>query len=423
MGQTAQGDYANIWLRRADTMILATAEALDAVDPLAQWRAKFVCPPGVIYLDGNSLGQLPHATVTAGADVMSRAWGQRLIRSWNEGWIDAPQRVGAMIAPLIGASADEVIAADSTSVNLYKLIVAALRLNPSRNVVVSEAGNFPTDLHVAEGAVAAVAGAQLKVVQRGALAEALGDDTALLLLTHVHYKTAERFDMAAWTKAAHDAGAPVCWDLSHSVGAVAVELNAAGADMAVGCGYKYLNGGPGAPAFIYVPTRWQEKLDNPLSGWMGHAAPFEFADGYEAAAGMKRWLTGTPSVLGLAALEAGLTLWQNIDFAQIEAKSAALWDILYAAGTAIGLECITPTDPTKRGSHISFRHPNAYEIVQAMIARGVIGDFRDPDILRFGLTPLTLSHVDVWQAGQIMRDIVDSGEWQKPEFAVRNAVT
>ena len=397
--------------------------ALDAADPLAGYRERFVLPDGVIYLDGNSLGCLPKATIAASADVMSRAWGQRLIRSWNEGWIDAPQRVGAMIAPLIGAAANEVIAADSTSVNLYKLIVAALRLDPTRNVVVSEAGNFPTDLHVAEGAVASVAGARLKVVQRSALAEALGNDTALLLLTHVHYKTAERFDMAAWTKAAHDAGALVCWDLSHSAGALAIGLGVAGADMAVGCGYKYLNGGPGAPAFIYVATCWQNRLDNPLSGWMGHAAPFEFADGYEPAAGMKRWLTGTPSILGLAALEAGLTLWQDIDLAQIESKSAALWDILYAAGTAIGLDCITPTDPTKRGSHISFRHPNAYEIVQAMIARGVIGDFRDPDILRFGLTPLTLSHVDVWQAGQMMRDIVESGEWRKPEFAVRNAVT
>lgn len=404
-------------------MSLEAAEALDAGDPLARYRDQFVQPEGVIYLDGNSLGQLPKATVAAGTDVMERAWGQRLIRSWNEGWIDAPQRVGVLIAPLIGAAADEVIAADSTSVNLYKLIVAALRLDPARNVVVSEAGNFPTDLHIAEGAVAAVAGARLKVVERGALADALGEDTALLLLTHVHYKTAERFDMAAWTKSAHDAGALMCWDLSHSAGAVAVELNAAGADLAVGCGYKYLNGGPGAPAFLYVAKRWQDKLHNPLSGWMGHAAPFEFADGYEAAAGMKRWLTGTPSVLGLAALESGLKLWDGIDLAQVEAKSAALWDIFHTAGTAAGLECVTPADPAQRGSHISFRHPNAYEIVQALIARGVIGDFRDPDILRFGLTPLTLSHADIWRAGEMLREIVATGEWQKPEFALRNAVT
>lgn len=404
-------------------MTLAAAEALDAADPLAGYRDRFVQPEGVIYLDGNSLGCLPKATIAAGADVMDRAWGQRLIRSWNEGWIDAPQRVGAMIAPLIGADADEVIAADSTSVNLYKLIVAALRVDPARNVVVSEAGNFPTDLHIAEGAVAAVAGAELRVVERRALAEALGDDTALLLLTHVHYKTAERFDMAAWTKAAHDAGALVCWDLSHSAGAVAVELTAAGADLAVGCGYKYLNGGPGAPAFLYVAKRWQERLHNPLSGWMGHAAPFEFADGYEAAAGMKRWLTGTPSVLGLGALESGLKLWDGLQLAQVEAKSAALWGIFHAAGMAAGLECVTPADPAKRGSHISFRHKHAYEIVQAVIARGVIGDFRDPDILRFGLTPLTLSHIDVWRAGEMMRGIIESGEYRRPEFAVRNAVT
>jgi kynureninase len=402
---------------------LVQAEALDAADPLAGYRDRFVQPDGVIYLDGNSLGQLPKATIAAGSDVMEQAWGQRLIRSWNEGWIDAPQRVGAMIAPLIGADADEVIAADSTSVNLYKLIVAALRLDPSRNVVVSEAGNFPTDLHIAEGAVGAVAGARLKVVERGALAEALGDDTALLLLTHIHYKTAERFDMAAWTARAHDAGALMCWDLSHSVGAVAVQLNAAEADLAVGCGYKYLNGGPGAPAFLYVAKRWQERLHNPLSGWMGHAAPFEFADGYEAAPGMTRWLTGTPSVLGLCALESGLKLWDGLDLALLEAKSAALWDIFHAAGTAAGLECVTPADPAKRGSHISFRHPHAYEIVQALIARGVIGDFRDPDILRFGLTPLTLSHADVWRAGEMMREITSSGEYREPRFAVRNAVT
>ena len=404
-------------------MTVDEVHSLDAADPLASYRDNFVRPDGIIYLDGNSLGPLPKATLAATSDLVTRQWGERLIRSWNEGWIDAPQRVGAMIAPLIGADADEVIAADSTSVNLYKLIVAALRLDPARNVVVSEAGNFPTDLHVAEGAVASVADARLEVVERGALAGALGSDTALLLLTHVHYKTAERFDMAAWTKVAHDAGAMMCWDLSHSAGAVAVELNAAGADLAVGCGYKYLNGGPGAPAFLYVAKRWQEQLHNPLSGWMGHAAPFEFADGYEAAAGMTRWLTGTPSVLGLAALESGLKLWDRLELARVEAKSAALWDIFHTAGNAAGLECVTPVGRNKRGSHISFRHPHAYEIVQALIARGVIGDFRDPDILRFGLTPLTLSHVDVWRAGEMMRDIIQSGEYRRPEFAVRNAVT
>ncbi len=398
-------------------------EELDAADPLAPYRDRFALPEGVIYLDGNSLGPLPKATVAATSDLVTRQWGERLIRSWNEGWIDAPRRLGGMIAPLIGAAADEVIAADSTSVNLYKLVVAALRLDPARRVVVSEAGNFPTDLYVVEGAVAAMPGAELRVVEREALTEALSDDTALLLLTHVHYKTAARFDMAAWTAKAHDAGALICWDLSHSAGAVAVDLNAAGADLAVGCGYKYLNGGPGAPAFLFVAKKWQQRLHNPLSGWMGHAAPFAFVDDYRAAAGMKRWLTGTPSVLGLAALESGLDIWTGISMAQVEAKSAALWDIFHAAGSAAGLECVTSADPAQRGSHISFRHPHAYEIVQALIARGVIGDFRDPDILRFGLTPLTLSHADVFRAGEMLKDIVHSEQWRKPEFAQRNAVT
>ena len=359
----------------------------------------------------------------AGAEAVTQAWGERLIRGWNEGWIDAPQRVGAMIASLIGAAPDEVISADSTSVNLYKLIVAALRLDPKRNVVVSEAGNFPTDLHIAEGAVAAVAGAELRVVERGALAEALGDDTALLMLTHVHYKTAERFDMAAWTKAAHDAGALVCWDLSHSAGAVAVGLNAAGADLAVGCGYKYLNGGPGAPAFLYVAKRWQERLYNPLSGWMGHAAPFAFTDAYRPGDGMKRWLAGTPPVLAMRALEAGVDLWADVDQHQVASKSATLFDILAGAGDTLGLECVSPRDPSKRGSHISFRHPQAYAICQALIARGVIGDFRDPDILRLGLTPLYLSHEDVWRAGEILGEIVRDQSYCDPAFAQRLAVT
>ncbi len=407
---------------------LAEAEARDASDPLARFRDAFVRPAGpfagsLIYLDGNSLGMLPHASVAANADMVARQWGDRLIRSWNEGWIDAPKRVGAKIAPLIGADAQEVIAADSTSVNLFKLIVAALRRDASRTVVVSEAGNFPTDLHIAEGAVGCVPGASLRVVARGELASALGDDTALLLLTHVHYKTGARFDMAAWTARAQAAGALMLWDLSHSAGAVAVDLNGSNADLAVGCGYKYLNGGPGAPAFLFVAGRWHDTLANPLSGWMGHAAPFGFADAYAPAAGMKRWLTGTPPMLGLGSLEAALTLWDGIDMALVEAKSAALFGILLAAGEAAGLECVTPRDAAARGSHISFRTPHAHAITQALIARGVIGDFRDPDILRLGLTPLTLSHVDGWHAGRVLGEVIARGEWQRPEYAVRAAVT
>ncbi|MGQ3102087.1 MAG: kynureninase [Sphingopyxis solisilvae] len=404
-------------------MTLAEAEARDAADPLAPLRGRFMRPDGLIYLDGNSLGMLPQASVAASADMVERQWGDRLIRSWNEGWIDAPTRVGAKIAQLIGAAAGEVIAADSTSVNLFKLLVAALRRDPARTVVVSEAGNFPTDLHIAAGAVGCVPGAQLRVVPRDELADALGDDTAVLLLTHVHYKTGARFDMARWTADAHAAGALMLWDLSHSAGAVAVDLNGANADLAVGCGYKYLNGGPGAPAYLFVAERWQAALGNPLSGWMGHAAPFAFTDDYVAATGMKRWLTGTPPVLGLGALEAALALWDGVDFAMVERKSATLFDMLLAAGEAAGLECVTPRDPVARGSHISFRHDHAYAITQALIARGVIGDFRDPDVLRLGLTPLTLSHVDVWHAGRLLGEVIASGEWQRPEFTVRAAVT
>ena len=404
-------------------MTLDEARALDAADPLAAYRAQFALHEGVFYLDGNSLGTLPKATPAALADVATRQWGDRLIRSWNEGWIDAPQRIGAKIAPLIGAAADEVIIGDTTSTHLFKALVAALRANPDRHTVLSEAGNFPTDLHIAEGAVACVPGARLKVVARADLAEALDEDTAVLLLTHVHYKTGERFDMTAWTARAHDAGALMLWDLSHSVGAVPIDLNGAEADLAVGCTYKYLNGGPGAPAFIYVATRWQDRLASPLSGWMGHAAPFAFEDAYRPAPGMKRWLAGTPAMLSTAALETALDLWADIDQHAVAAKSARLFDILAAAGDALGLDCVSPRDPAQRGSHISFRHPHAHAITQALIAHGVIGDFRDPDILRLGLTPLYLSHEDVWCAGEMLKKILETGEWQNPQYSERLAVT
>ena len=399
------------------------ARALDAADPLARYRDLFALPEGVIYLDGNSLGALPRSVAPAMADALQRQWGNRLIRSWNEGWIDAPQRLGERIAPLIGAAPDQVIVTDSTSTNLYKLIVAALRANPGRHTIVSETGNFPTDLHIAEGAVASVPGARLNAVAREDLAAAIDDDTALLMLTHVHYKTADRFDMAQWTKAAHDKGALMLWDLSHSVGAVPIQLDDAQADIAVGCTYKYLNGGPGAPAFVYVAQRHQETLANPVSGWMGHAAPFAFADGYAPAPGMKRWLVGTPPILSLAALEASLAIWDDVDQDAVAVKSARLFDILAAAGDALGLDCVSPRDPAARGSHISFRHPHAYELTQALIARGVIGDFRDPDILRLGLTPLYLSHEDVWRAGDILAEIVATESWRDPTYAERLAVT
>ncbi len=399
------------------------ARALDRTDPLARHRDAFALPDGVIYLDGNSLGPLPRAVPPALEDTVQRQWGERLIRSWNEGWIDAPQRLGAAIAPLIGAGPQEVIVGDTTSTHLFKAIVAALRRDPARRTVVSEAGNFPTDLHIAEGAVGCVSGARLKVVARDALAEALDDDTALLLLTHVHYKSAERFDLAEWTARAHAAGALTLWDFSHSVGAVPIDVAAAGVDLAVGCTYKYINGGPGAPAFLYVAERWQAALANPVSGWMGHAEPFAFEDGYRPAAGMRRWLVGTPSILAMASLEAALAIWTDVDQTALAAKSAALFAILADAGAAAGLPCITPTDPAARGSHISFRHPQAYAVTQALIARGVIGDFRAPDVLRLGLTPLYLSYEDVWQAGELLRAVIADAAWRDPAYATRLAVT
>jgi kynureninase len=404
-------------------MTPAEAQARDAADPLRAYRDAFHIPEGVIYLDGNSLGPLPRTTPAALADMAERQWGDRLIRSWNEGWIEAPRRVGAKIARLIGAAEDEVIVADSTSVNLFKLLVAALRHASPRGTILSETGNFPTDLHIAEGAVGCVPGARLHAVARDQLATSLDSDTALLMLTHVHYKTSECFDMFDWSAKARENCALTLWDLSHSVGAIPIDLNGAGADMAVGCGYKYLNGGPGAPAFLYVSRRLQDTLASPLSGWMGHAAPFGFADAYAPAPGMTRWLAGTPPMLGMAALEAGLDIWRDVDQQQVAVKSAALFDTLAAIGRNAGLDCVSPADPAKRGSHISFRHPDAYAICQALIDRGVIGDFRDPDILRFGLTPLYLGFADVVRAGEILGEIVSSGAYRDPAYQARNAVT
>ncbi len=404
-------------------MTLDEARARDTADPLRGFRQRFDLPDGVIYLDGNSLGALPKATAAAVADLTTRQWGKRLIRSWNEGWIAAPLRIGDKIARLIGAAPGELAVADSTSVNLFKLLTAALRANPERRVILSEAGNFPTDLHIAEGVVAGIPGATLCVAPRDRLAAALDESVAVLMLTHVHYKTAERFDMAAWTARAHAVGALALWDLSHSAGAVPVDLNGANADLAVGCGYKYLNGGPGAPAYLFVAERHQAALANPISGWMGHAAPFDFADGYAPAPGIKRWLAGTPPMLSLAALETGIDLMLEADPALIAAKSAALFDTFAAIGDALGLECVSPRDPAQRGSHISFRHPQAYPLCQALIAHSVIGDFRAPDVLRLGLTPLYLGFEDAVRAGKILADLLATGAYRDPQFATRHAVT
>ena len=404
---------------------LEEVRALDAADPLRRFRERFLLPDGIIYLDGNSLGALPAATVERQRAVVEEEWGSELIRSWNSrGWIEAPQRVGAKIARLIGAKPHEVIVADSVSVNLFKLIVAAAALSPERTVLLSESGNFHTDLHIASGA-AELAGMRLNVVAREALAAAIGPETNLLLLTHVHFKAGFRFDMAGVTARAKAAGARTIWDLSHSAGAVPLDLNRDSAELAVGCGYKYLNGGPGAPAFLYVAEHLQEALLSPLRGWMGHAAPFAFTDDYVPAPGIARFLAGTPPILSLSVLESGVESFEGAAMEQVWAKSVALFDLFAqrAAERCPELRCISPREPDRRGSHISFAHPNAFEICQALIADGVIGDFRAPDVIRFGLTPLYLGFEGVWIAVERMRRILHEEVWREPRFAVRAKVT
>jgi kynureninase len=403
---------------------LADARARDAADPLARFRARFALPDGIIYLDGNSLGARPKATAARLANVAEQEWGDGLIRSWNDaGWIDAPAHVGDKIARLIGAGPGEVVAADSTSVNTFKLLAAALAARPGRHVILSEPGNFPTDIYMADGIRLVRPDVELRLAPVDALADALDDSVAVLLLTHVHYKTAAMHDMAALTARAQAAGALALWDLSHSAGAVAVDLTAANADLAVGCGYKYLNGGPGAPAYIYVAERHQAALHSPLTGWMGHAAPFDFVDDYDPADGIGRFLCGTPPILGLVALEAGVDLMLEADPAALFAKGQALCSNFIEQ---VGARCPLPlAGPAAgpRGSHVSLRHPHGYEVMQALIDRGVIGDFRAPDILRFGFTPLYTSFEDVWRAVDMLADVLASECWRDDKYAVRARVT
>ncbi|WP_436278031.1 kynureninase [Parerythrobacter lacustris] len=401
--------------------LLNKAIELDAADPLARFRERFDLPDGVIYLDGNSLGALPKSTRERLAQVVDAEWGRDLIRSWNTAdWIGMPQRVGGKIAPLIGACPHEVIACDSVSVNLAKLIGAALHMRPGRTVVLSEPGNFPTDIYMVQGSPA-----EQRLAARDRIVDALDENVALLMLTHVHYKTGAMFDMAALTEAAHAAGALVLWDLSHSGGAVPVDLGACNADMAVGCGYKYLNGGPGAPAYAFVAERHHAALVNPISGWMGHAAPFAFSDEYAPAPGVSRLLAGTPPVLAMAALECGVELMAEIGIEPLVAKSRALSEFFRAAMAehCPGLECVSPADPALRGSQLSYRHLEAYALSQALIARGVIGDFRAPDVLRLGFAPAYVGFADCARAIEALAEVLASGAWQREEFRQRAAVT
>jgi kynureninase len=404
-------------------------EALDRIDPLAPMRDKFLLPAGVIYLDGNSLGALPRSTPGRLSRVIEQEWGEDLIGSWNRhGWMEMPQRIGAKIARLIGADAGEVVVAESTSINLFKVLAAALKMRPGRRVIVSEAENFPTDLYAAEGLAALLEqGHTLRLVAASDLAQALDDAAAVLLLTHVNFRTGAMHDMAALTHAAHAGGALAIWDLAHSAGAMPVDLEGARTDFAIGCGYKYLNGGPGAPAFVYVASRHHGQASQPLYGWLGHAAPFDFAASYRPAAGIRQYVVGSPPILAMAALEEGVDLLFQVDLAQLRAKSLALTEAFIARVEArcagLGLALATPRDSARRGSQVSFAHEHGYALMQALIARGVVGDFRAPDLIRFGFTPLYIRHVDVWDAAEILREVLVTGEWRRPEFQNRAAVT
>ncbi len=433
---------------------LQDCQQRDATDALRPLRDLFSVPPGLIYLDGNSLGVTPKTAAARAAQVVSQEWGQGLIRSWNTaGWFDLPQRLGNQIAPLIGAGQGEVVATDTTSINLFKVLSAALSIatadHPSRRVLVSERSNFPTDLYIAEG-LCAERGYTLKLVEPEEIAGALNSDVAILMLTHVNYRTGAMHNMAAVTKAAHAAGALVVWDLAHSAGAVPVDLRGAGADFAVGCGYKYLNGGPGAPAFVWVSPQHASRTDlpflQPLTGWWGHAAPFAFTPDYQPAPGIDRYLCGTQPIVSLSLLECGLDGFKAAEplggMAALRAKSLALTDLFIALVEdrcqGFGLGLATPRDHAQRGSQVCLTREHAaggalgsgaFAIMQALIARGVIGDYRagdggvHKDILRFGLTPLYIGFEDVWNAVEHLRQVLATEDWKLPAFNLKHAVT
>jgi kynureninase len=406
----------------------------DAQDPLAALRARFDLPAGLIYLDGNSLGARPRAALARAQDVIAREWGQDLIRSWNTaGWFDLPKRLGNRLAPLLGAGQDEVVVTDTTSVNLFKALAAALQMQAeqpataSRRVLVTERSNFPTDIYMAQGLAGWLArGYTVRLVDSvEEIAAAIDADTAVVMLTHVNYRSGYQHDMRATSALAHAAGALVVWDLAHSAGAVPLDLNGDGADLAVGCTYKYLNGGPGAPAFIWVPARHQARFRQPLSGWWGHAAPFAMAPDFAPADGIGRALCGTQPIVSLAMVESGLEVFEQTDMAAVRAKSLALTDLFIelverrCGSHPLGL--VTPRQHARRGSHVSFTHPHGYAVMQALIGRGVVGDYREPAIMRFGFTPLYTSYTEVWDAVEILRQILDDTAYDIA--AKRDAVT
>ena len=395
-------------------------EARDERDPLGALRDAFDLPEGVIYLDGNSLGARPKAALARASDVVAREWGRDLIKSWNTaGWFDMPRRLGDMLAPLVGAAKGEVVVTDTTSLNLFKALAAAIKLQSStpRRVIVTERSNFPTDIYMAQGLSSWLErGYTVRLVDSvDELPAAVDQDCAVLMLTHVNYRTGYQHDMAALSAHARAQGALTVWDLAHSAGAVPVDLHAAGADFAVGCTYKYLNGGPGAPAFIWVPEKHQASFVHPLSGWWGHAKPFDMAPDFAPCSGIGRALCGTQPVLSLALVECGLDIFARTTMDDIRAKSLELTDLFIGlvesrcAGHP--LELVTPRDHARRGSHVSFTHPHGYAVMQALIERGVIGDYREPAIMRFGFTPLYTGYADVWDAVAILKEILDGAAY------------
>ncbi len=411
--------------RQASTRQASTrqeCEALDSADPLGPVRAQFALPDGVIYLDGHSLGPATHAALARVERTAREEWREGLIRSWNTaGWIDLPRNVGAKLARLIGVAESDVIVTDSVSVNLFKLAAAALPLAKSRTVIVEDS-EFPTDQYVAEG-LSGLSGATMMRVGEHQSVAALKKTGGVLIRSIVNYRSSEIVDVATCEDSARTSGGVIVWDLSHATGVLALKLAADGARLATGCTYKFLNGGPGAPAFVYVEGDLANRMSSPLSGWFGHSDPFAFNPAYAPREGVARFAAGTPGVLSLSALDAALDAFGSVDLEMIGAKTSALGDLVIARADAMGLATISPRDGAQRGGHVSLRHENGYAIVQALIARGIIPDFRAPDAMRFGVAPLYARFVDVWDAMDQLADILETRAWDRPEFHARSKVT
>ena len=409
---------------------LAEIEAMDAADPLRAMRDRFVLPQGVIYLDGNSLGAASINVFDEIETAAKQEWARDLIRAWNTArWFDMPVDLGDRLGRLIGAAPGQSVVSDTTSINIYKVLHAALAMRPERSVIVAEGDSFPTDLYMAEGVASTRPGSVLRLegVDAPTIEELVDDRVAVILVNHVNYKSGRLRDMAALTRKAHEAGALIVWDLCHTAGALPVDLDGSNADFAIGCTYKYLNGGPGAPAFIYAAKRHHGDIRQPLSGWWGHARPFAFEQGYAAGTGIRRFLCGTQPVLSMRALKGALDLWDDVDMTAVRRKSVALTDLFIRLVEGkcggFGLELESPRNGAERGSQVSFTHPHGYQVMRALIERGVIGDFRAPSTMRFGFTPLYVSYRDVWHAVGVLEDILRTGAWREARFAVKTTVT